>query len=105
MTNEKRPFAFRLTGKISKAIIHVVNLPSGSLVSSPDEAHRGQVNYKLTDSDVEALGFFSRRHKGIFTHHDSNMHLHLIMQDKSMMGHVDKLEFEKQALTLWLGME
>jgi len=105
MTNEKRPFAFRLTGKISKAIIHVVNLPSGSSVSSPDEAHRGQVNYKLTDSDVEALGFFSRRHKGIFTHHDSNMHLHLIMQDKSMMGHVDKLEFEKQALTLWLGME
>lgn len=105
MTNQKHPFAFRLTGKISKATIHVVNLPPGSTVSSPDEAHRGQVNYKLVGDEVEILGFFSRRHKGIFTHHDSNMHLHLITRDKSMMGHVDKLEFDRSAMKLWLSSQ
>lgn len=105
MTNQKRPFAFRLTGKISKATIHVVNLPPGSTVSSPDEAHRGQVNYKLVGDEVEILGFFSRRHKGIFTHHDSNMHLHLITRDKSMMGHVDKLEFNRGAMKLWFSSQ
>ena len=102
MTNTKRPFAFRLTGKISEATIHIVNLPPGSTVSSPDEAHQGQVNYKLIDDDVEILGFFSRRHKGIFTHHDTNMHLHLITRDNSMMGHVDKLEFNRSTMQLWL---
>jgi acetolactate decarboxylase len=102
MTNTKRPFAFRLTGKISEATIHIVNLPPGSTVSSPDEAHQGQVNYKLVDDEVEILGFFSRRHKGIFTHHDTNMHLHLITRDNSMMGHVDKLEFNRSTMQLWL---
>ncbi len=105
MTNQKHPFAFRLTGKISKATIHVVNLPPGSAVSSPDEAHQGQVNYKLVGDEVEILGFFSRRHKGIFTHHDSNMHLHLITRDNSMMGHVDKLEFDRGAMKLWLSSQ
>lgn len=105
MASRKNPFAFRLTGKISKATIHVVNLPPGSAVSSPDEAHQGQVNYELVGDDVEALGFFSRRHKGIFTHHDTNMHLHLITRDKSMMGHVDKLEFDRGAMKLWLSSQ
>ncbi len=102
MIDQKHPFAFRLTGRISRATIHVVNLPPGSEVSSPDEAHRGQVNYVLEGDDLEILGFFSRRHKGIFTHHDTNMHLHLITRDKSMMGHVDKLEFDHDAMQLWL---
>ncbi|MBX2969402.1 MAG: acetolactate decarboxylase [Cyclobacteriaceae bacterium] len=105
MTNQKRPFAFRLTGKINKATIHVVNLPPGSTVSSPDEAHQGQVNYKLVGDEVEILGFFSRRHKGIFTHHDTNMHLHLITRDNSMMGHVDKLEFDRGAMKLWFSSQ
>ncbi|WKZ58249.1 MAG: acetolactate decarboxylase [Cyclobacteriaceae bacterium] len=105
MTNQKHPFAFRLTGKISKATIHVVNLPPGSTVSSPDEAHQGQVNYKVVGEEVEILAFFSRRHKGIFTHHDSNMHLHLITRDNSMMGHVDKLEFDRGAMKLWLSSQ
>jgi len=105
MASRKNPFAFRLTGKISKATIHVVNLPPGSAVSSPDEAHQGQVNYELVGDDVETLGFFSRRHKGIFTHHDTNMHLHLITRDKSMMGHVDKLEFDHGAMKLWLSSQ
>ena len=82
-------------------MIHVVSLPPGSIVSSPDEAHRGQVNYVLEGNEVEILGFFSRRHKGIFTHHDSNVHVHLITRDKSMMGHVDKLEFGCGAMKLW----
>lgn len=105
MTNQKHPFAFRLTGEISKATIHVVNLPPGSIVSSPDEAHQGQVNYNVVGEEVEILGFFSRRHKGIFSHHDSNMHLHLITRDKSIMGHVDKLEFDRGAMKLWLSSQ
>src|SRR5690606_13168694 len=77
-TEAKRPFAFRLEGKAANAIIHIVNLPEGSTVSSPDEAHEGQINYSLENEDVNIVGFFSTGHKAVFTHHDTFMHMHLI---------------------------
>ncbi len=86
-------FAFKLTGKITSAKIHLQNLPDGSTVSSPAEAHLGQQNYYLHNREVAMLGFFSKNHKGIFTHHDTFMHLHLITKDLSLMGHLDSVVF------------
>ena len=99
-TDLKRPFVFKLTGRISKAIIHIQNLPKGTKVSSPKEAHEGQTNYDLKDEEVTIIGFFSTEHKGIFTHHDSNIHLHLITNDESKMGHLDEVEIEHMKLYL-----
>lgn len=99
-TEFKRPFAFKLTGKVSKANIHIQNLPEGTKVSSPDEAHQGQTNYELKDEEVTIIGFFSTEHKGIFTHHDSDIHLHLITKDESKMGHLDEVEIENMKLFL-----
>lgn len=96
----KRPFAFKLIGNVSKAIIHIQNLPNGTTVSSPEEAHQGQVNYILKNVASEIIGFFSTEHKGIFTHHDSNIHMHLITKDESKMGHLDELEIENMKLYL-----
>ncbi|MFP4845545.1 acetolactate decarboxylase [Winogradskyella sp. PE311] len=94
----KRPFAFKLRGKVSRAIIHIQNLPVGTKVSSPAEAHQGQTNYEINNEDVEIIGFFSTEHKGVFTHHDSNIHLHLITNDKRKMGHLDEVEIEKMKI-------
>ena len=96
----KRPFAFKLIGSISKALIHIQNLPEGTKVSSPDEAHQGQTNYVLKNEDVEVIGFFSTEHKGVFTHHDSYIHLHLITKDEQKMGHLDELEINAMKLYL-----
>jgi acetolactate decarboxylase len=88
-----RPFVFKLIGNVLNAKIHVQNLPEGSKVSSPNEAHVGQTNYTLKNVDSEIIGFFSTEHKGIFTHHDSFLHMHLITKDKTKMGHLDAVEF------------
>jgi acetolactate decarboxylase len=96
-THRKSPFFFRLVGAVADAVIHVVNLPDGSTVSSPAEAHVGQVDYPIANVEAELLGFYSTEHKAIFTHHDTNVHIHLITKDRSKMGHVD-------ALTLGSGM-
>lgn len=98
--NNKRPFAFKLIGTVSNAVIHIQNLPEGTKVSSPQEAHQGQTNYSLKNEEVEIIGFFSTEHKGIFTHHDSNIHLHLITKDESKMGHLDEVEIESMTLFL-----
>ena len=60
--------------------------------SSPQEAHLGQTNYEVKNQEAEIIGFFSTNHEGVFTHHDSNIHLHLITKDLSMMGHLDEIE-------------
>ncbi|MEZ4773561.1 MAG: acetolactate decarboxylase [Bacteroidia bacterium] len=95
-----RPFAFKMKGTVSNASIHIQNLPPGTKVSSPQEAHQGQTNYKLENEPVEIVGFFSTDHKGVFTHHDSFLHLHLITADESKMGHLDEAQFGKMTLFL-----
>ena len=96
----KRPFAFKLKGEVLKAIIHIQNLPKGAKVSSPQEAHQGQVDYELNNEEAEIVGFFSTEHQGIFTHHDSFVHMHLITKNESKMGHLDEAEFGGMKLFL-----
>ncbi len=100
--DRKQPFFFRVEGKVKKAHVHVVNLPAGSTVSSPTETHRGQVNYRIENQAVDILGFYSTRHKSIFTHHNTNVHMHLMTQDLQMMGHVDKLSLIGGTAVLYL---
>ncbi len=95
-----QPFAFMLSGDIKNAVIHIQNLPDGSKVSSPEEAHAGQTTYILKDEEVDIIGFFSTRHQGIFSHHDSFVHLHLITKDESKMGHLDEAEIGRMRLYL-----
>ena len=98
--DSERPFVFQLKGQVDNAEIHIQNLPKGTKVSSPEEAHQGQTNYTLGNSEVEIVGFFSTEHKGVFTHHDSNVHLHLITTDRKKMGHLDKVSFGNVKLYL-----
>ncbi|MEJ8800408.1 acetolactate decarboxylase [Pontibacter sp. H249] len=100
--NSQRPFAFRLKGEIQSATIHIVNLPEGTKVSSPDEAHQGQVNYQLDNEQVEIVGFFSTEHKAVFTHHDTYLHMHLITADKTKMGHLDEVKLRSGVIKLYL---
>ena len=97
-----RPFLFRLSGTVEEATIHVVNLPEGSEVRSPAQAHVGQRDYQLRGEPAEMLGFFSTDHKAIFTHHDTYLHVHLITSDRRQMGHLDAVRFQKGTMTLYL---
>ncbi|RRN77952.1 alpha-acetolactate decarboxylase [Pseudoxanthomonas sp. SGD-10] len=100
--SSKRPFMFKLSGEVEHAIFHIVNLPKGSKVSSPEEAHQGQVNYTLQDDKVDIVGFFSTEHQRIFTHHDTFLHMHLITKDRKKMGHLDELLLKSGGVKLYL---
>ncbi len=100
-----RPFLFRLTGIVESATIHVVNLPKGAAVSSPEDAHVGKTNYPITNERSEILGFFSKEHQAIFTHHDTFLHMHLITADRKKMGHLDEVRFKKGSMRLFLPLK
>ena len=87
------PVPLKLQGTISNAHIHVQNLPAGTVVSSPSEAHQGQVNLELGNSLVKIFGYYATNYQGILTHHDSYLHLHLLDEPNEMMGHLDGVQF------------
>ena len=99
--DRNEPVVFKVEGAIDSAIIHIVNLPEGTKVSSPEEAHQGIVYYPISKENVDILGFFSRKHQAVFTHHDTFMHLHLITKNREMMGHLDEIDFDSNQLTLY----
>lgn len=98
----QNPFLFKVSGIIENATIHVVNLPSGTKVSSPEEAHLGRTFYSLKNEVVDLVGFYSKNHKTIFTHHDTFVHIHLINSKRDKMGHLDEVRFKKQSVRLHL---
>lgn len=101
----KRPFIFKLTGTVKKADIHIVNLPKGIKVNSPEDAHKGQINYSLLNVQSEIIGFFSTEHQSIFMHHDTYLHMHLITTDLTKMGHLDDVLFKVGSMKLYLPSE
>lgn len=101
----RKPFLFKLEGKVENAIIHVVNLAPETQVRSPQEAHKGQVSYVIKDEEVTMLGFFSTDHQSIFTHHDTYIHIHLITSDEKKMGHLDQVTLKKGNIKFFLPKE
>lgn len=100
--NRGEAFMFRMEGQMLEAKLHVVNLPEGSTARSPEDANRGKVYFNLYQVIVSVIGFYSTRHRGIFTHHDNYLHLHLLSADKKMMGHVDELRFDSKHMRIFL---
>ena len=96
------PFTFKLKGKVQSAKVHVQNLPPGTVVKSPKDAHLGQQSYQIHNREVEIVGYYSTKHQGIFTHHDSFVHMHLITTDKKIMGHLDDIDFGEYKVNLYL---
>ncbi len=92
--NYDLPLLTIIDGKFENIIVHSVNLPEGNSVSSPSEAHEGLVKYNYSNIKGSIIGFFSRKHKTIFTHHDSFLHAHFISDDRLVMGHVDLASFD-----------
>lgn len=96
------PFAFRVVGEAETASIHIVNLPKGTKVNAPDDVRIGQVDYILRNEEVMLVGFYSTQHQGIFTHHDSFIHIHLLTASQSKLGHLDQIKFRIGSAKLYL---
>ena len=52
----------------------------------------------INNSQVEMLGFYSNAHHTIFTHHTTNMHIHVKTADGEVAGHVDDMILGKEMI-------
>lgn len=83
------PFPFMITGKIQTLDWHVVNWPDSDMVHTHEKHKLSGLNGRMVDMEVVMLGFYSKHHHGIFTHHMTNTHMHVLSADKALCAHVD----------------
>ena len=94
------PFPLIIRGSFPVLQYHVINFDpaTGDLSRHKEGAYHGDLSNQM----VTIIGFYSDHHQGIFTHHDSNVHLHVRNEELSQMGHVDRIEPGSESFTLLL---
>jgi acetolactate decarboxylase len=96
--NMDEPFPFLIEGSAKSFDWHVIDWKDGDTEHSHEKHKTSGLNGTLKDKQVEMLGFYSNAHHAIFTHHTTNMHLHVIATDKKVAGHVDGLTLGKEMI-------
>ena len=89
--NIEQPFPFLLDGLVTSLDWHVIDWPEGDTVHSHEKHKQSGISGNLTNREVMIIGFYSSKHKAVFTHHTTNIHMHFKTYDNSIAGHVDDL--------------
>jgi acetolactate decarboxylase len=92
--NTEQPFPFLLEGSVARLDWHVINWKKGDSIHSHKKHKESGLNGTLENKAVQILGFYSSKHKAIFTHHTTNMHLHFKTDDLLVAGHLDDLQLD-----------
>lgn len=92
------PFPFLLEGEVATMDWHVIQWKEGDTIHNHNKHKEAGLNGVLKNRDVEIIGFYSTKHKAVFTHHSTNMHMHFKTDDDTMAGHVDDLVLDKKLI-------
>ncbi len=98
---QDQPYPFLIRGKVKSAQWHVIDWPEGDTEHTHAKHKASGLHGTIADETVEILGFYSDKHHGVFTHHTTNMHLHVKNQAGNIAGHLDELSLGK-GMTLFL---
>lgn len=85
------PFPFLIEGTLKSFEWHVINWKDGDTEHTHEKHITSGLHGNLNNREVEMLGFYSDSHHAIFTHHSTNMHIHVKTKDKMIAGHLDGL--------------
>jgi acetolactate decarboxylase len=88
----EEPFPVLIDGEFTEVQWHVIDGTKVTAGPSTHEQHR-KMGAQGAAKDLRAmlLGFFSKKHMGVFTHHGENTHFHLVDPVGKATGHVDSV--------------
>lgn len=89
----QQPFPFIIKSSEANVGGHVV-------VGNEDHAHDSSYKVRSENEEIEILGFYSDHHQGVFTHHDSNVHMHFKNTASTFNAHVDELQLNGKSVIL-----
>jgi acetolactate decarboxylase len=97
----EKPFPFLIEGTIASVDWHVINWKEGDTIHTHKKHKESGLSGTLQNREVQIIGFYSTKHKAVFTHHTTNMHMHFKTDDDIIAGHIDDLLLN-QTVTLKL---
>jgi acetolactate decarboxylase len=92
-----QPFPFLVEGTVADLAWHVIDGTKAAVappdhLRPPHEAHRAlSPNGVLGSATAVLVGFYSTGHRGVFTHHDSDTHVHAVVDEPPLAAHVDRV--------------
>jgi len=98
--NTEKPFPFLLEGTVASLDWHVINWKDGDTIHTHKKHTEAGLNGNLKNRQVQIIGFYSTKHKAVFTHHTTNVHMHFKTLDNSVAGHVDDIRINTVTLSL-----
>jgi len=90
--NTSKPFPFLVEGAFDLINWHVINWKDGDKDHSHEKHIKSGLHGELNDMEARFLGFYSDAHHSIFTHHTTNMHIHMKTKNDRIAGHVDDFQ-------------
>ena len=94
-----RPFPFAVRGTLAQVGFHVVN-KTDDAPHSRETHDKVKVHFTAERAAAKLIGFYSDRHHGVFTHHGTNVHIHVITDDGKQSGHVETLRLSAGSVLL-----
>jgi len=88
-----QPFVFMVEAKAKQAGYHVIHWKDG-VKHTLDNHKQFAIHKEEKEQEVILLGFYSKHHHSIFTHHSTNMHVHVLSKTKRIVGHLDDIVIE-----------
>lgn len=96
------PFAFKIEAVPTSVDYHVINWEKG-ISHTKENHHQFAYNGQFKKTAVNMLGFYSRNHQGIFTHHTSFMHIHVMDMTTKTIGHMLDIKHSGE-ITIYLAI-
>lgn len=84
-------FVFKIEATPSATNFHIIDWEKGkkhTMKNHKQFAYSG----KTVNSNVKMLGFYSDHHHSVFTHHTTNMHIHILDSVSKNIGHLDDVK-------------
>lgn len=96
-TNQAFPFLLE-----GRAVVHwhVIHWPLNNSIHTHEKHQKSGLNGKRRVKNGRIIGFYSAQHAGIFTHHSTRLHLHLLDLESPLAAHIDKLKTRRIQLSL-----
>lgn len=90
-------FPFLLIGKVKSGKGHIMFKDTSSKEVNAEVLKAAKNINTFSGIDARMLGFYSKNHKGVFTHSDSFVHIHYLLSNRYQAGHLDEVEFESNS--------
>jgi alpha-acetolactate decarboxylase len=90
-----KPFPFLIRGKLRNVGWHVAD---GTRVKPGDPPDKDAQQGMIAEGEGTIVGFYSTKDQGVFTMMGQNTHMHVVLTDESVVGHVRTVDVATSAV-------